>query len=473
MDKEISTFEAYKWLLLIPGAFIIDKIIKNALYSRLGTRAHNILLLLLALFTIIAIIFSIIKTLVTLPKIKKHNKQVRKNLNERAQVAAREKAEREEEERTRPGADVDGCLYWNEESQCYFINDDKSVSNRDFSNVRLSIQPVLDEITDISGTNFSGCDMHCSDFRKTIAKGAFFRGTNLDAAEFNGINLEGADFSNSNINRCHFDGANARGAIFKGAMFYDTSFKDTDLTGADLSYIDFKSDNSIFRAKSIAGAVFIGAKFCDMSLEGIDLSGLDLRGADFTKCNLTNANFNEANLEGACFDNADLSYASFSNANIKGCRFNDTYFYGNNMEKAIADGGHFAPKEFKEVDLSNASLKGARFERANSTPSYSSNDFYQVKFDSANLDGSEFIEIQMMACSFRFATLTNVFMQNIYISDVTFWGAKMKKVSFYMNKDRDTYIDSLKYQIQKDCSDSEGVCIYDEEGNFITAISEK
>lgn len=86
------------------------------------------------------------------------------------------------------------------------------------------------------------------------------------------------------------------------------------------------------------------------SFEGMDLSGLDLSYIDFKFCilnrtnfqgsNLERAGFFRANLEGAKFRKSILKYTNFYSANIKNADFKESImenadFYGTNIEHAI------------------------------------------------------------------------------------------------------------------------------------------
>ena len=112
-----------------------------------------------------------------------------------------------------------------------------------------------------------------------------------------------------------------------------------DLTGADLSNLDF-SEQELIRARlrqcrgrktnfmkatlryaDFAGAdlqeaYFIGANLLEANFENADLRQADLYLADLTRARLMGANLEAANLESACLQAADLTRANFHAANL-------------------------------------------------------------------------------------------------------------------------------------------------------------
>lgn len=92
--------------------------------------------------------------------------------------------------------------------------------------------------------------------------------------------------------------------------FREYELEPGDLTGADLSNIDFtlssfenvKLDQVNFSGSSVENALFDGC-----SMEGADFENANMKTASFRFCNMKNCNIKGANLYGAVLENADLT----------------------------------------------------------------------------------------------------------------------------------------------------------------------
>lgn len=148
------------------------------------------------------------------------------------------------------------------------------------------------------------------------------------------------------------------------------NLRGTDLSGADLSFVNFHesiydletifdeciytsgietlSGNEIYSTLAQAGAMYIAS---GVNLRGSDLRNADLRGADLSEANLSNANLNgadlsqatlfQANLEGADLDYADLTDADLEQANLVNAQIRMTIFCNTTMpDGTVRDDGY-------------------------------------------------------------------------------------------------------------------------------------
>jgi len=121
-----------------------------------------------------------------------------------------------------------------------------------------------------------------------------------------------------------------------------------DLSGADLSGIDFK-DQDLTRLH-LEGANLQGATFSSCHFSGVTFSSVNLQGVHFSKCNLSLARFTKCDFSGAHFVDCTLESSVFESSPLKGvvalrCNFNeanlppmaDSEFRASRFESAFYD----------------------------------------------------------------------------------------------------------------------------------------
>lgn len=95
-------------------------------------------------------------------------------------------------------------------------------------------------LTNQSGVDFHGQDLHETSFAGAVARQANFDGSDLHGAIFTqgafaGASFRGADLSDVLMDRVDFKGADFSGALLKGVIASGSSFAGADVTDADFS----------------------------------------------------------------------------------------------------------------------------------------------------------------------------------------------------------------------------------------------
>jgi len=191
---------------------------------------------------------------------------------------------------------------------------------------------------DCNGVNFSGKDLtryggfKGVTFQNSDLSGADLSGVDLSGIDFTGANLTGANLTNSILCGAILDNSNLTGATLSGvksgsiqgnpslptqwkivkgylvgpgASIAFANFDNADLSGANLSKVDFSGQNpeTGFTA-SFVGANLTGAILTDTNFEGVNLSLANFSGADLTNSNLRGSSVMLANFTGAILTGA-------------------------------------------------------------------------------------------------------------------------------------------------------------------------
>jgi len=95
-------------------------------------------------------------------------------------------------------------------------------------------------LTNQSGMDFHGQDLHETSFAGAVARQANFEGTDLHGAIFTQAAFAGASFRGANLSdvlmdRVDFKGADFSGALLQGVIASGSSFAGADVTDADFS----------------------------------------------------------------------------------------------------------------------------------------------------------------------------------------------------------------------------------------------
>ena len=249
---------------------------------------------------------------------------------------------------------------------------------------------------DVSGKNFSNCQ--------------------LVESSWDGATAIGTNFSSSNLTKAYFNNANLTSANFANAFLTSAYFWDATITGADFSNTNLK-ENQIKYTKSYLDKDLRGINFSNNSLVDWDFSNQNLSSSNFTAAKLNSANFANANLSSANFSNAnftyaDLSNANFSNAIIKGANFFSTVSYGF-TETQLKSTKSYNEKDLGGISLDSNDLSGWHFEGQN---------LNSASFGSTIADGTNFINATLTSANFKKASLKNANFNN-----ATLKGANMQK----------------------------------------------
>ncbi|TLF75406.1 pentapeptide repeat-containing protein [Nocardia cyriacigeorgica] len=113
--------------------------------------------------------------------------------------------------------------------------------------------------------------------------------------KFDTADLTGGDFSN-----CQMNGSSFRGTIIRDAVIYRSDLSETDFTGADLArsrIARVEWDYADLAHADLRSCSITKTSFCRTKMRSSNLSE-----AVFTDCNLINADLRGANLRGARFE---------------------------------------------------------------------------------------------------------------------------------------------------------------------------
>lgn len=112
-----------------------------------------------------------------------------------------------------------------------------------------------------------------------------------------------------------------------------------------------------------SGSTVKGANFSKVDLSGLDLSKTDFSGANLSRANLSNSNFFDANLQNAELLGADLSGADLTSANLEGSDLTRSYMEGARAWHANLKNANLIEANLNRADFWNAHLFNTRLWR--------------------------------------------------------------------------------------------------------------
>ncbi len=172
---------------------------------------------------------------------------------------------------------------------------------------------------------------------------------------FQGVDLSGIDVSEVDFRSNELGGPCEKPADFSRANLHMVNLNSANLSGANLS-----------------GAALSDAELCGIDLHNADLSQADLHNADLENADLHGANFNQADLHGADLKKADLHGAHLQGANLQGARIQGGHLGGAYLQKANLQNVNIRWADLHEANLRDATLieadlQGACLKKANLT----------------------------------------------------------------------------------------------------------
>lgn len=190
----------------------------------------------------------------------------------------------------------------------------------------------------------------------------------------------------------------------------DRDFTDCDLTGADLSHLDFSGANltrTMMESADLSDAVFNDCQLTQTLLARTKMHKTRLRNSelyevtfaqsDCKKCDFTGATLVNSVTEEAVFDDCDFSQANISNQLF---------------QKASFDGCYFYKASFKNVIFNNETI------------------LKETNFSAAQFFKSSFTDCEMPFNSFKDAQLQNCAMVDCNASHCDFTQAKVQQSAF-------------------------------------------
>ena len=340
----------------------------------------------------------------------------------------------------------------------YIVGPGVDLSGSDFSGVTISA-------VDISGANMTNARLtriRSSDIAGQPKPGAITTGYKVTARHFIGpeLDMSGYDFTNGDFSGADISGSDLTNAVFTntlsgnvGGTPTSTKFTTTtepvnikyqlslgyivgpsvDLTNSDLSGVDVSGIN-------LSGATFYNSKsgkvahssltmlptnygFIGDYIVGpnVNLDMVDFSGADLRYTNLTNVNFGSANLY------------NVKSGNITGipAQLPPTFSFvsgfiigpGTDLSGADLSGGNLGGCNINGADLTNASFYNVLSGGVQGTPRLPLTAPYRITTNgyivgpSVNLNGANFVSINMQGL-----TLTNAIMTNADFENAKFGG---------------------------------------------------
>lgn len=166
-------------------------------------------------------------------------------------------------------------------------------------------------------------DLRSLSLRGKILRQASFKACNMKNMDLSFVNFKEAelyacDLSHSNLFQTIFTRADLRGACIENANLEGADLESADLRKGGVG-VSFGSDSGLpqqsavnFRGANLSGAKLVGsmashADFSDAMMSGANMTGADLRGAQLVGADLSNADIGGAKLKGANTKSAILT----------------------------------------------------------------------------------------------------------------------------------------------------------------------
>ena len=232
----------------------------------------------------------------------------------------------------------------------------KDLRDADLSSMNLNGQ-------DLTGANLSGQDLRNVDLSNTILRGADLSYSNLEGKNFQGQDIRGVNFSNANLKNVDLRDAILSktiqfadfGKCMEGENYESVKFNAyncikevvinesirTDFSNAKMSDVKIGKLNQEMHQK------FYFADFSNTDLTGMQVSDIDFFGCDFNNALLENANVKKSN-----FVQSDFRNAKMSNVSIE-----QSWFQFVSFEDAIMIDSIIDDSAFIDVSLANTNLQ--------------------------------------------------------------------------------------------------------------------
>ena len=232
----------------------------------------------------------------------------------------------------------------------------KDLRDADLSSMNLNGQ-------DLTGVNLSGQDLRNVDLSNTILRGADLSYSNLEGKNFQGQDIRGVNFSNANLKNVDLRDAILSktiqfadfGKCMEGENYESVKFNAyncikevvinesirTDFSNAKMNGVKIGKLNQEKHQK------FFFANFSNTDLTGMQVSDIDFFGCDFNNALLENANVKKSNFVQSDFRNAKMSNVSME----------QIWFQFVSFEDAIMTDSIIDDSAFIDVSLANTNLQ--------------------------------------------------------------------------------------------------------------------
>lgn len=211
--------------------------------------------------------------------------------------------------------------------------------------------------------------------------------------DLTGADLSSIDFSNACLRYVLLENANLTGCTFDGA----------DMTEAMLARAEMK--NVSLRQTHLQGASLIQTQCTECDFFEVDLSDAKLLEASFTQCDFSGATFKKINLDKVFLTDCCFDYATLDTVGFLGMSLKKVTFTAATLNKII-----FNECSFEEVVFDKASLTSCSTLKLTATgTSFAESNLIKVAFTAGtHLEESNFFAANLTECNFRSMPLTKV-----------------------------------------------------------------
>ena len=284
--------------------------------------------------------------------------------------------------------------------------------------------------------NFSGSDLHCTNFQNSKINGAMFRQTHADVpnapkpgatdgrkffrTKFHGADIRDSRFQDVNMGKMKFNDTYFVRTEFQGGKIHDSLFQnvngnDLKFSGTDLSETKFHGGtikDSTFHNVDSDKMVFLDidlsrTRFHDSEIRNSTFQGIAGEEIEFVDIDLYGTTFHESDIKNAIFQGVQGEKMNFVDTDCTGTKFHGVdipkaSFVGTNLSNTEIHGSVLDGVEFKGTVLDDAEIYGVSADGVTFTGVYARNvDFYGTKMQKAQL------------------TATNLYSSNFYASDLS------------------------------------------------------
>lgn len=332
---------------------------------------------------------------------------------------------------------------------------------------------VFDEM-DLSGIDFSDCDLKeasfvggnlsQANFTNTDISKTIFRGANLTQANMCKARAQAADFTQATLNECLAEEVDFSQALFTQAKLQYarlscSTFENANLAKSSCFQAQFKEtklDKADFNQAMLTGADFTSASLCDTSFEKVvandsmwnavkgshtvfreadltnaDFSSVELPFTDFSGAKLTNANFSQSKLSNIFMEKVKADQVNLSECELFKLRASSgSDFSEAKLMHSTINESNWADANLSNANFTSASLQAATLIKANLTDT----QFYEgnlkfSRFNGADLTRADMCFVNMMQGSFEKANLTEAVLSGSNLYEVEFLDAILEQTN--------------------------------------------
>jgi uncharacterized protein YjbI with pentapeptide repeats len=241
---------------------------------------------------------------------------------------------------------------------------------------------------DCPGCRLENASLYTVNFQNSNWQQADMTGANLSGVQFtSGTKLQGAKFIKATLSNVGFEGAILTGADFTGATLTCVDLSGTaanprDLTGFNLSPESWGNSTSCSNNLSytrLSTAILPPALWKNINLTGAEFT--DLRPGMVLSTQRARLDLSSAQLDGVDFHQASLDYAIMPSAHLQGASLHNSSLRHVNLNQAVLKG----------ANLNNANLDGANLSLAflNAGPAGNAASLVGAFLRNANLAGAQ------------------------------------------------------------------------------------